>query len=152
MSLSVLTPLPGTVVAIEDVPDAVFAQKFVGPGVAVDPIRNGQDVTVLAPVNGKLAKIHPHAFVILTEAGVGVLVHLGLDTVTLQGKGCELHAKEGSQVNLGDPIITWNPTNMETLGFNPICPVITMEVAEERLDLPKPGAAVNTGDKLLSIN
>ena len=86
MSLSVLTPLPGTVVAIEDVPDAVFAQKFVGPGVAVDPIRNGQDVTVLAPVSGKLAKIHPHAFVILTEAGVGVLVHLGLDTVTLQGK------------------------------------------------------------------
>ena len=146
MSLSVLTPLPGTVVAIEDVPDAVFAQKFVGPGVAVDPIRNGQDITVLAPVSGKLA------FVIFTEAGVGVLVHLGLDTVTLQGKGFELHAKEGSQVNLGDPIITWNPTAIEALGFNPICPVITMEVAEERLDLPKPGAAVNAGDKLLSVN
>ena len=51
MSLSVLTPLPGTVVAIEDVPDPVFAQKFVGPGVAVDPIRNGQDVILLAPVS-----------------------------------------------------------------------------------------------------
>ena len=146
MSLSVLTPLPGTVVAIEDVPDPVFAQKFVGPGVAVDPIRNGQDVTVLAPVSGKLAKIHPHAFVILTEAGVGVLVHLGLDTVTLQGKGFELHAKEGS------PVVTWNPTAIEALGFNPICPVITMEVAEENLALPQPGTAVNTGDKLLSVN
>ena len=146
MSLSVLTPLPGTVVAIEDVPDPVFAQKFVGPGVAVDPIRNGQDVTVLAPVSGKLAKIHPHAFVILTEAGVGV------DTVTLQGKGFELHAKEGSQVSVGDPVVTWNPTAIEALGFNPICPVITMEVAEENLALPQPGTAVNTGDKLLSVN
>ena len=72
--------------------------------------------------------------------------------MTLQGKGFELHAKEGSQVSVGDPVVTWNPTAIEALGFNPICPVITMEVAEENLALPQPGTAVNTGDKLLSVN
>ena len=83
--MAVLAPLAGRLLPMSELPDPVFAAEMVGPGVAVDPTDTGEPVTVLSPIAGTLVKVHPHAFVVLGPDGVGVLVHLGLDTVRLEG-------------------------------------------------------------------
>ena len=88
---AILSPCSGRVIALDEVPDPVFAGRIVGPGVAIDPDRSA--ATVVAPISGRLVKLHPHAFVI-AGADVAVLVHLGIDTVQLGGAGFTLHATE----------------------------------------------------------
>jgi PTS system N-acetylglucosamine-specific IIC component len=122
---SVLAPLPGRLVVLADVPDATFAQGIVGPGVAIDPPR--EVVDAVAPVSGKVMKLWPHAFVIMTSDNVGVLVHLGLDTVQLKGEGFTPLAEEGSQVEVGQPMITFDVPTVEAAGRNPIIPVVVMD-------------------------
>ena len=84
MSLTVQSPVSGVIVALSDVPDPVFSGKIVGPGVAITPDTGaGSEVSALAPISGTITKIHPHAYVITNDDGHSVLVHLGLDTVSL---------------------------------------------------------------------
>ncbi|MFF2087472.1 PTS glucose transporter subunit IIA [Nocardia sp. NPDC058176] len=132
MSVPVLAPLPGKVVALADVPDPVFAGQLVGSGVAVDPDRTRGPLVVTAPIAGKIVKLHPHAFVILGQ-GVGVLVHLGIDTVKLKGEGFELLAAEGDDVVAGAPIVTFDPTQIDTTGYSPICPIVVMDSAKDSI-------------------
>ncbi|TDE08978.1 PTS glucose transporter subunit IIA [Jiangella asiatica] len=125
-----LAPVPGRVVALAEVPDPVFAQELVGPGLAVDPDRTGVAVAV-APVAGRMVKLHPHAFVIQTADGAGVLTHLGIDTVQLAGEGFELHVAEGDDVSAGAPVVTWNPAAVEAGGRSPVIPVIALDAAPD---------------------
>ena len=97
MSLTVQSPVSGVVVALGDVPDPVFSGKIVGPGVAITPdTADGGEVSALAPISGTITKIHPHAYVITNDHGHSVLVHLGLDTVSLGGKGFTLQIGRAS--------------------------------------------------------
>lgn len=121
----VLSPLSGRVVALADVPDPVFAGGMVGVGVAVDPLRAA--TTAVAPVSGKLLKLMPHAFIVLTAGGVGVLVHLGLDTVALGGQGFEALAAEGDEVSAGAGIIGFDVVAVEAAGASPITPVVLLD-------------------------
>lgn len=150
MTLAVTAPLPGALVALEEVPDPVFAGKFVGPGIAIDPPR-GEEITAVAPVGGKVAKVHAHAFVVVAPSGQGVLVHLGLDTVQLAGQGFTVHAKEGAQVQAGDPMVTWSPAEIESGGRNPVVPVIVLESEESGLVLAEAGASVQTGQTIITV-
>ena len=75
----VQSPVAGTTVSMTEVPDAVFAQAMVGPGIAVQP--DGGRADALSPIDGTVATLHPHAFVVAGEDGRAVLVHLGIDTV-----------------------------------------------------------------------
>ena len=124
MSTRVLAPVGGRVVPLSEVPDAVFAEEMVGPGVAIEP--TGSVVDAVAPVSGRILKLHPHAFVVLTEDGVGVLVHLGIDTVRLEGRGFELLAAEGDTVAAGDPVVRWDPSTLEE-GMSSTVPVVLMD-------------------------
>jgi sugar PTS system EIIA component len=139
--LSVLSPLPGRVLPMADVPDPVFAGSIVGPGVAVDPPR--EPVEAVSPVDGRIVKLHPHAFVVVTvlpEGGAGVLVHLGIDTVQLKGEGFTLYVDEGMEVEAGQPVVRWDPAAVEAGGRSPVCPVVAMDAKAERLsDLAEPG-------------
>src|SRR6266576_2831147 len=121
--IHVLAPLDGTVVALENVPDQVFAQKMVGDGVAIDP--SGQ--LAVAPVAGNLVKLFPggHAFGISTSAGVELIVHIGLDTVELNGEGFENIAKEGQKVKVGTPIVRFDRATIERLGKVILSPVVS---------------------------
>ncbi|MBP2472921.1 PTS system N-acetylglucosamine-specific IIA component [Crossiella equi] len=150
MSLSVLSPVAGTVVPISEVPDPVFAQAMVGPGIAVDPDRTAGEA--VAPVDGTVVTLHPHAFVVATDAGTAVLVHLGIDTVKLKGEGFTLHVVKGEKVRAGQPVITWNPADIEATGYSPVCPVVALDAAADTLsDLRAPGP-VAAGDPLFSWN
>jgi PTS system glucose-specific IIA component len=122
--VKVLAPVGGRVVALADVPDPVFAEEMVGPGAAVEP--TGAVVDVVAPVAGRIVKLHPHAFVLMTDDGVGVLVHLGIDTVRLEGRGFELLASEGDTVAAGDTVVRWDPSTIED-GMSSTVPVVLMD-------------------------
>ena len=94
----------GQVVALEQVKDPVFAQKMMGDGFAVEPV-NGN---IVSPVSGTVSSIFPtkHALGLVTEAGLEVLVHIGLDTVSLEGKPFTVHVAEGQKVAAGDLLVT----------------------------------------------
>lgn len=121
--IEVLAPLDGTVVELEAVPDEVFAQKMAGDGVAIDP--SGQ--IAVAPVKGDLVKLFPggHAFGISTAGDVELIVHIGLDTVELQGEGFENIASEGQEVQAGTPIVRFDRATIERLGKVILSPVVS---------------------------
>jgi PTS system N-acetylglucosamine-specific IIA component len=145
MDIYVATPLAGTAIGLAEVPDPVFSQSMVGPGAAIDPERRLQ--AALAPIAGTLVKLKPHAFVVTSPDGRGVLVHLGIDTVNLDGEGFELIAAEGEELRAGQPVVTWNPADVEAGGLSPICPVIALDAESDRIDAIASGE-LEAGDQL----
>lgn len=152
MTTTVIAPVAGRAVALGDVPDPVFAQGMVGHGAAIDPPR--EVITAVAPVSGRLLKLMPHAFVVLTPDNVGVLVHLGLDTVALDGEGFTTHLQQGEQVSAGQPVITVDVPAIVAKGLDPIVPVVVMDEREPAnisvtaaLDAP-----IASGDELFVAN
>ena len=149
----VLAPCPGRVVAMADVPDAVFAEEMVGPGVAIEPAvePDGGPTTVVSPIAGKVLKVLPHAFVVLGD-GVGVLVHLGINTVRLDGEGFEVLATQGSEVAAGDPMITWDPSALPATAngqdVSPVVPVVLMDAEKGSVTSEAIGGSVAAGDLL----
>ncbi|MFC5180064.1 PTS sugar transporter subunit IIA [Actinomadura harenae] len=142
----VLSPVGGRVVGLAGVPDPVFAQAMVGPGTAVDPAREpGQ---AIAPVTGKIVKMHPHAYVVVDDEGHGVLVHLGIDTVQLKGEGFELLAAEGDRVTAGQPLVAWDPAAVEAGGRSPICAVVALDASAEALSDVVESGTVQRGAEL----
>jgi glucose-specific phosphotransferase system IIA component len=162
-ALIVGSPVAGRVVAMRDVPDPVFAESIVGPGLAIDPDPE-LGGRVVAPCAGVVVKLHPHAFVLLappTEqpgaggsaaAGRGVLVHLGIDTVQLKGAGFTLLAAEGDTVAAGQELIAWSPTDVSDGGRSPLVPVVALDLGPRGLEeLVRPGARVRAGDPLFHL-
>jgi sugar PTS system EIIA component len=149
---AVLAPVAGRAVPLHDVPDPVFSQGMVGYGAAIDPPRGVVDA--VAPVTGKLLKLLPHAYVVMTAGNVGILVHLGLDTVRLNGAGFTAHAKEGDTVTAGQVIITYDVPSVEAAGLNPIVPVVVMDEREPAnviaADAVTDGAEIATRETLFT--
>ncbi len=127
-STSVLAPVEGRAVALADVPDPVFAGGMVGYGAAIDPPH--RVVEAVAPVAGTILKLLPHAYVIMTPDNVGILVHLGLDTVQLQGAGFTAHVAQGDTVTAGQRVITYDVPAIVAAGFSPVVPVVVMDERE----------------------
>jgi sugar PTS system EIIA component len=149
VTVKVLAPCPGRLIPLSETPDPVFAAEMVGPGVAIDP--DPGEVTVVSPIAGKVVKIHPHAFVVLGPEGVGVLVHLGINTVRLEGKGFEVLAQQGSTVDAGDPMVRWNPSTISGEDISTIVPVVAMDRPKGSVPPPADGAAAVTGDVLFTV-
>jgi len=104
--VSLVAPITGVLVPIEQVPDPVFAQKMVGEGISIDPLSN----ILVAPCDGEVIHIHPaaHALTIRSAEGLEVLTHIGLDTVHMKGEGFTVKVKVGDQVHAGDELITFD--------------------------------------------
>jgi sugar PTS system EIIA component len=121
--VKVLAPLDGTVSDLATVPDEVFAQKMVGDGLAINP----SGMVAVAPVTGTLVKLFPggHAFGIATEEGVELIVHIGIDTVELNGQGFENIATEGQFIQAGDPLVRFDRAVIESLGKVVLSPVVS---------------------------
>jgi PTS system N-acetylglucosamine-specific IIA component len=116
--------LTGLIVPLSEVPDPVFAQRLVGPGLAISPSLQRQ--TVLSPIDGRLLKLKPHAFIV-AEGRTAVLVHLGIDTVLLDGAASSLIAVEKQVVRTGEPIMLWDPALVSDAGLSAICPVVALD-------------------------
>jgi sugar PTS system EIIA component len=126
VTLTVHSPLGGEITPLHRVPDAVFASELVGSGLAVDPVDTGGPCVVQAPISGKIVKLHPHAFVVQAEGGDPVLVHLGIDTVRLDGEGFHAHVCEGDSVEVGQQVITFHPDAVRERGLSAMCPVVVL--------------------------
>ncbi|WP_327070272.1 PTS glucose transporter subunit IIA [Kitasatospora sp. NBC_01250] len=147
---TVTSPLTGRAIGLANVPDPVFAGAMVGPGTAIDPVR--EPTTAVAPVDGLVVSMHPHAFVVMDADGHGVLTHLGIDTVQLNGEGFELLVSKGDQVKRGQPVISWNPAAVEAAGKSPISPIVALEATAEALSAVAETGEVATGGDLFTWN
>jgi sugar PTS system EIIA component len=145
----VLAPCSGRLVPMADVPDPVFAAEMVGPGVGIDP--DPGEATVVSPIAGTVVKLHPHAFVVLGADGVGVLVHLGINTVRLEGRGFEVLAEEGSVVEQGAPMVRWNPSTITGPDMSPIVLVVALDRPAGSVPAPEEGSAAVAGDPLFVV-
>lgn len=149
-SLAVLAPVSGRVQDMACVPDPVFSAALVGPGVALEP--DPERTTAVAPVAGTIAKLHPHAYVVLAEDGRAVLVHLGVDTVELAGEGFETLVTEGDTVAAGQPVIRWDPSLVRTSGRSPLVPVVALDAeVDELMEVLSFDTPVQVGEQLFKI-
>ncbi|SAU82576.1 PTS N-acetyl glucosamine transporter subunit IIABC [Klebsiella pneumoniae] len=119
---SLVSPITGDVVALEQVPDEAFASKAVGDGIAVKPASN----IVVAPAAGTVVKIFNtnHAFCLETNNGAEIVVHMGIDTVALEGKGFKRLVEEGTDVKAGEPILKMDLDFLNANACSMISPVV----------------------------
>ncbi|MEV4450516.1 PTS sugar transporter subunit IIA [Streptomyces mirabilis] len=144
----VTSPLAGRAIGLTAVPDPVFSGAMVGPGTAIDPVRESGEA--VAPVDGVIVSLHPHAFVVVDAEGHGVLTHLGIDTVQLNGEGFELLVNKGDTVTRGQAVVRWNPAAVEVAGKSPICPIVALEATADSLSDLREDGDVKAGDALFS--
>lgn len=140
-------PLSGKVVTLSNVPDPTFAEKMMGDGIAIEP-ENGQ---VVSPVNGEIIQVFPtkHALGIKSETGAEVLIHIGLETVHLNGEGFETHVKQGDQVKVGDPLITFDLPFIKEKASHHVTPIIITNSDEFQIFEETPVTMVTAGESPL---
>ncbi|MGW7282334.1 PTS sugar transporter subunit IIA [Streptomyces sp. NPDC054844] len=143
---TVSSPIAGRAIGLAAVPDPVFAGAMVGPGTAIDPVREPSEA--VAPVDGVIVSLHPHAFVVVDDSGHGVLTHLGIDTVQLNGEGFELLVNKGDTVVRGQSVVRWDPVAVEAAGKSPVCPIVALEATAEALTELREDGEVKAGESL----
>lgn len=123
---SLLAVSTGEIIPLENVPDIAFSSKLVGDGVAILPTDN----IILAPASGILSLVFKtkHAFAITLSNGLEILVHIGIDTVTLNGEGFQQLVQEGEWVEAGTPIIKINRDLIIEKGFSLITPILITNI------------------------
>ncbi|RYF45668.1 MAG: PTS sucrose transporter subunit IIBC, partial [Comamonadaceae bacterium] len=117
-------PVDGTVVPLSAVPDPMFAQGTMGPGIAVDPSGD----TVVAPADGTVASVFPtgHAIGLVLADGTELLIHVGIDTVSLKGAGFETLVSAGQTVTTGTPLLRFDAAQIRAAGLSAITPIIVL--------------------------
>lgn len=147
---NVLTsPLTGRVVAMSEVPDETFATGILGDGLAIEPTEGA----LYAPADGVVETLFNtlHAICLKTTDGAELLLHVGKDTVSLNGRGFTAQCKEGDSVKRGDLLLTFDIKVIEKAGFSVITPVCVSN--SDEYDLVKTGAtAVKAGDVFMTLN
>ena len=111
----VTAPLSGRVIPMEEIPDQVFSQGILGEGVGIEPTGN----VVVAPADATVCSViedSRHAVGLTLDNGAELLIHVGIDTVSMNGDGFQLHVKEGERVHLGDKLITFDPEKIKAAG------------------------------------
>jgi len=150
-TISVVAPLSGTIKSLEEVPDPVFSQKMMGDGIAILP-DNGK---VVSPVDGEIMQLFPtkHAVGIKASNGAELLIHIGLETVSMKGEGFEAHVSEGSKVQAGDPLITFDVSLVEEKAKSTITPIILTNGDDMGELVKKDGTKVEAGSgEILEIS
>lgn len=142
-----VSPMKGEAIPMEQVPDPVFAEKVMGDGFAVIPA----DGTVKAPLSGTVEAAFPtgHAFGIKTEDGMELLIHIGIDTVKLEGKGFEVFVKQGDTVKQGDVLVKVDLEYVKQQGKSTVSPVIF--TSGETVSLLKKGMVEAGEAKIIKI-
>lgn len=144
----IASPLIGNVVPLDQVPDQVFASGAMGKGIAIDPT----DGVIVAPAKATVNLVFPtgHAIGLTTENGVELLIHIGMDTVSLAGKGFKTYVEAGDVVEAGQKLIEFDLATIREAKLPVITPVIVTNTADFDDVLTTKEARVNTGDYLLT--
>jgi phosphocarrier protein FPr/phosphocarrier protein len=147
--LEILAPLSGILVPLESVPDPVFAQKMVGDGVSLDPT----STDLLAPVTGIVTQLHRanHALTITTEQGLEVLLHIGIDTVTLKGEGFTPKVKQGDHVEIGQTLISFDGDLVARKALSLLTQILIANVEKVARFIPASGPVVAGKSVVLTL-
>jgi glucose-specific phosphotransferase system IIA component len=146
-TVEIVSPFTGRVVPLEELPDPVFAEKMVGDGVAVEP----SEGVGRAPAPGKVVVFHSagHAFAVQVTDEVGVLVHVGLNTVEMKGEGFERFAAVGDLVSAGQEIVRFDLERIRKAGHSILSPVVLPDLPAH-YEIQKTAAkAVRAGQDIL---
>ena len=147
--LTVVSPLAGKIIPVEEVADGVFSEKMVGDGFAVEPEAD----EVLAPADGEITLVFDtkHAFTMRTAQGVDLLVHMGIDTIRLNGEPFTLNIQQGDTVKAGQPIGTMDRAAILAAGYRTVTPVVVGNLADlDGFELIRTGE-VKAGDAVMEV-
>lgn len=124
VSLALRQPVAGRVLPLSEVPDEMFAAGTMGPGIAVEPTGD----TIVAPADGTVASVFPtgHAIGLVLEDGTELLIHIGIDTVTLKGEGFQTLVTAGQTVTEGTPLVRFDAAKIRAAGLSTITPIIVL--------------------------
>lgn len=146
--ITIASPVSGTVVPLTEVPDPTFAQGILGPGAAVQP----SEGRIVAPANGTVDMMFDtgHAVSMTTSEGAELLIHVGIDTVQLEGKHYKACCKAGQQVKKGDVLIEFDPAAIKAEGYQIVTPILVCNPDAFTVE-PAAGGTVAAGDALLTL-
>lgn len=142
-------PLKGEVVELATIKDETFASGIMGKGVAINPLQG----KLVSPVKGEITALFPtlHAIGIMSEDGVEILIHIGMDTVKLDGKYFKAYVKNGDQVNIGDLLIEFDVDKIKAEGYELITPIIITNSNQYADILTTEKQKIDIGERLITI-
>ncbi|MCP3742675.1 glucose-specific PTS transporter subunit IIBC [Rossellomorea sp. BNER] len=146
-----ISPIKGEIKEISEVPDQVFSEKMMGDGFAIIP----EEGTIASPVNGKVVNIFPtkHAVGLISDAGREILIHVGIDTVKLEGKGFESLVSEGDKVEAGQPILKVDLAYIKENAPSIITPIVFTNLKEgQQVTVEKSGSVDLSEENIISID
>ena len=149
-TVMIASPITGVAAPLSDTPDEVFSNKMLGDGAAVTPVDN----IVRAPEDGEVAFVFDtkHAIGFMTESGISLLIHVGIDTVKLDGKGFEVFVENGQKVKKGEPMMKLDLDYLKANAPSVMSPVICSEMEEnQKVRLIKTGD-IQAGDTLFAVD
>jgi len=146
--VTVLSPTGGEIISLESVNDEVFSQKMVGDGIAIIP-HNG---TFVAPFDGEITKLFStlHAYSIKHKSGLEVIVHIGLETVSLAGDGFEALVSQGEIVKAGEIVIKADLEKIKSLGKDMVTPIVITQM-QKYTSLEKYTGAVESKEPIMEV-
>jgi glucose-specific phosphotransferase system IIA component len=145
----IYSPMEGKAVPLKEVSDPVFAEGMLGKGIAIEP----ETGSVVSPINGSVAAVFPtkHAIGLVSDAGVEVLIHVGLDTVQLEGKFYTAHVAVGDKVQVGDLMLEFDIEGIKEAGYQIVTPVIVNNTDRFTDIEPQKTGEIKFGDELLRV-
>lgn len=145
----IASPMKGEILPLNEVNDETFASEMMGKGVAIKPL----DGQVVSPINGTVQTIFKtkHAIGLKSEDGTEILIHVGMDTVQLEGKHFKAYVKDGDKVKIGDTLIEFDTEAIKKEGYELTTPVIVTNTNDYLEVLARGVKKVNTGDAIISI-
>jgi phosphocarrier protein FPr len=147
-TLTLVAPVSGIIVPLDRVPDPVFAERLVGDGVAIDPL----DQRLVAPCDARVLQVHRagHALT-LSASGIEILIHVGLDTVKLNGRGFTASVKAGDEVRAGDPLMSFDADFIATHARSLLSPMLVTSMDRVASLQPRSGKVVAGRDVVLRV-
>ncbi|MBU5263632.1 beta-glucoside-specific PTS transporter subunit IIABC [Bacillus atrophaeus] len=144
------SPIKGEVKALSEVNDSVFSAEIMGKGFAIVP----EEGLAVAPVSGAITTVFKtkHAIGITSDRGAEVLIHIGLDTVQLDGRHFDVLVKEGDKVSPGDPLVSFDIEKIKAAGYDVITPVIITNTDQYAVTAVKESGTVKTNEALLALS
>lgn len=144
---TIFSPVSGNVISITEVADPTFSQEILGTGVAITPT----SYDVLSPVNGTVEQMFStgHAVTVVSDSGIEILIHIGIDTVKLKGEGFTAICKDGDKVSVGDKLMSFDPELIESRGFDDVIPIIITNPTEFEIIKPINLGPIEAGAPLM---